>query len=157
MSSILLDNPSNPVEVPITMFSVQDWQEQVPVKTVYGSFPQICYDTGDFPLRVLNFWPIPSLQQNSVRIYSWQALAQPAALNTAIAYPPGYSQAFRYNLAVMLAAEFAAQVPAIVAQIAIESKATIKSMNVPDLSLRSDLVQNPAGYNYKADMFGIPY
>jgi hypothetical protein len=154
MSSILIYNPDNPVELPITMYTVSDWQNQVPVKKVTGNFPLICYDDGGFPLRTLNFWPIPTIQPNNFRLYSWQAL--PAqSLAVAVNLPPGYKEAFRYNLAVRLGAEFAAPIPASVAQIAVESLARLKTINAPDLKLRSDLVPDPSGYNYKADMFGI--
>jgi hypothetical protein len=155
MSTILLNNPANPVEVPMAMYSVEDWQTQVPVKVVNGSIPLICYDDGGFPLRTLNFWPIPTEQPNAVRIYSWQALTQPAVLDSVIAFPPGYAEAFRYNLAVRLSAEFASTLSPTVATIAIASLARIKTMNAPDLSLRSDLVPDPSGWNYKADLFGI--
>jgi hypothetical protein len=160
MSSILLTDPANPVEVPITLFTVEDWQTKVPVKVVDGSFPLICYDTGDFPLRTLNFWPIPSQQQNAVRIYSWQALPAQTLLSQ-VYFPPGYAEAIRYNLAVRQAAEF--NVPAdkyasaTVGAIAIQSLARIKTMNAPDLELQSDLVPFPAGYNYRADMFGMGF
>jgi hypothetical protein len=154
MSSILIYNPDNPVELPITMYTVSDWQNQVPVKKVTGNFPLICYDDGGFPLRTLNFWPIPTIQPNNFRLYSWQAL--PAqSLAVAVNLPPGYKEAFRYNLAVRLGAEFAAPIPASVAQIAVESLARLKTINAPDLKLRSDLVPDPSGYNYKADLFGI--
>jgi hypothetical protein len=154
MSSILIYNPDNPVEVPITMYTVSDWQNQVPVKKVTGNFPLICYDDGGFPLRTLNFWPIPTIQPNNFRLYSWQAL--PAqSLAVAVNLPPGYKEAFRYNLAIRLGAEFAAPIPASVAQIAVESLARLKTINAPDLKLRSDLVPDPSGYNYKADLFGI--
>jgi hypothetical protein len=156
MSVILLTNPAVPVELPINMYSVEEWQTQVPVKNVPGSIPQICYDDGGFPLRTLSFWPIPAEQLNSCRIYSWQAL--PAqALAAQVAFPPGYRQAFRYNLAVLLAAEYATPVPAVVAQVAVDSLAKVKTMNAPDLMLQSDLLPAPAGYNYQADMFGLAY
>jgi hypothetical protein len=154
MSAILLNNPANPVEVPMDMYSVQDWQTQVPVKTVNGSFPQICYDDGGFPLRTLNFWPIPVDQPNSVRIYSWQALGA-QTLTSEVTYPPGYAEAFRYNLAVRLGAEFNHDASSTVVMFAVSSLAIVKTMNAPDLSLQSDLVPSPAGYNYKADLFGI--
>lgn len=157
MSSILLTNPSNPIEVPITMYSVTEWQTEIPVKVVNSSFPQVCYDDGGFPLRTLNFWPIPALQQNNLRIYSWQQLGIPPTLRTLLNFPQGYAEALRYNLAVRLAPEFQAQLQPIVQQIAIESLARVKTMNAPDLNLRSDLIASPAGYNYKADMFGIPF
>ena len=156
MSAILLTNPDNPIEVPISMVSVDDWQQKVPVKSVDGSFPLICYDDGGFPNRTLNYWPIP-LQANNVRIYSWQPLSAPSSLATTIAFPPGYLEAFRYNLAVRLSAEFAAPLPAAVQALAIESLGRVKSMNAPDLELQSDLLPSPTGYNWRADMFGIPY
>jgi hypothetical protein len=156
MSAILLSNPTNPVEVPMAMFSVDDWQNKVPVKNVPGTFPLIFYDTGDFPLRVLNFWPIPSQVPNSVRIYSWQALPAQTLLSV-VDFPPGYAEAFRYNLAVRLGAEFAAPASTVVVQLAIQALARVKSINAPDVEMQSDLVPSPAGYNYKADLFGIPY
>jgi hypothetical protein len=156
MSAILLTNPANPVEQPIDMYTVEEWQTQVPVKNVPSSFPLVCYDDGGFPLRTLNFWPIPQ-QANDVRIYSWQALSEPATLATAITFPPGYPEAFRFNLAIRLAAEFSVAVPPAVQAIATESLARLKTMNAPELKLRSDLLATNGGYNYRADMFGLPY
>jgi hypothetical protein len=155
MSAILLSNPTNPVEVPMAMFSVDDWQNKVPVKNVPGTFPLICYDSGEFPLRVLNFWPIPSSVPNSCRIYSWQALPAQTLLSV-VTFPPGYAEAFRYNLAVRLGAEFAAPASTVVVQLAIQALARVKSINAPDVQMQSDLVPSPAGYNYRADMFGLP-
>lgn len=159
ISTILLNpDPSNPVEVPLTMWTVDQWQNNVPVKSVTGTFPLACYDTGDFPLRVLNFWPIPTQEQNNVRIYSWQALAA-QTLTAQVSFPPGYAEGLRYGLAVRLAAEFAVDpskyAAATVATIAIQGLARIKTMNAPELTLQSDLVPSPAGYNYRADLFGI--
>lgn len=157
MSAILLYNPVNPVEVPIDMYTVEQWQIQVPVKNVPGTFPQICYDSGDYPLRKLNMWPIPNQTPVDVRIYSWQALSEPATLATVIAFPPGYKRALRFNLAVDLASDYERPVPPTVQQVAIESKAIIKTMNMPDLNMQSDLMPAPAGYNYRADLFGIGF
>jgi len=156
MSAILLDNPSNPIEVPLVMFTVDQWQTEVPVKVVDSSFPQICYDDGGFPLRTLNFWPIPTTQPNSVRIYSWQALAA-QTLVSVVSFPPGYAEALRYNLAARLGAEFNSPASSVVIALAQQGLARIKTMNAPELLLRSDLIASPAGYNYKADLFGIPY
>ena len=155
MSTILLLNPSNPVEIPIAMYSWDEWQNKVPVKSVNGSFPQVCYDDGGMPLRTLNFWPIATLQQNNVRIYSWEPLIWPATLQTLLNFPPGYARTFRYNLAIEMAAEFSVPVPAEVAAIAASTLAAIKTMNAPELHLVSDLLPIRGGYNWRADMFGI--
>ena len=156
-SAILLDNPSNPIEVPICSFTVDEWQTKIPVKATMSTFPQVYYDDGNFPLRTISLWPIPSTSQNNFRIYSWQALGLQANLLSTMAFPPGYSEAFRFNLAVLLAPEFGAPISPIVTAKAIDSLARLKAMNAPELLLRSDLTASDAGYNYKADMFGIPY
>ena len=158
MSSILNYSSNYPVEVPITMYTVDQWQNQVPVKNVTGSFPLICYDDGGFPLRTLTFWPIQSTGTvNSIRIYSWQALVQAATLATVITMPPGYRQAFRFNLAQLLGAEFNASVPAPVSAIAVESLGRVKALNMPDLNMGSDLLPSPVGYNYRSDLFGLGF
>lgn len=157
MSSMLLSDPSNPIEVPITMFSVTQWQQEVPVKKTTSSFPQICYDDAAYPLRNLAFWPIPTLEPNGVRIYSWQALAG-QTLSGSVAFPPAYAEAIRFNLAGRLAPEYSvAQISPATVQIAMESLGKIRTMNAPDLNLRSDLIATPAGYDYKADLFNLPY
>jgi hypothetical protein len=156
MSAILLNNPANPVEVPMDMWTVEEWQNNVPVKVVSGTFPLGCYDDGGFPLRTLNFWPIPAAVPNSARIYSWQALAAQTLLSQ-VTFPPGYAEALRYNLAVRLGAEFAAPASQVVTQIAILGLSRIKTMNAPDLALRSDLIPFPAGYNYRSDLFGLGF
>jgi hypothetical protein len=40
---------------------------------------------------------------------------------------------------------------------AIQTMARIKTMNAPSLELQSDLIPFPAGYNYRADLFGIGF
>ena len=35
----------------MSMYSVDQWQNEVPVKEVNGTFPQFCYDDGNFPLQ----------------------------------------------------------------------------------------------------------
>lgn len=156
MSVILSTNPANPIELPISMVSVSQWQTDFPVKAVNGSIPLACYDDGGFPLRTLNFWPIPTMPSTSVRIYSWQPLSL-ATLQTTVNLPPGYARAFRYNLAVELAPEYGKEPSPTVLGIAAKSLGILKTMNAPDLTLRSDIMAPDAGYSYAADMFGLPY
>lgn len=157
MSAILLYNPTNPVEVPIDLYTMTEWQTQIPVKNVPGTFPQVCYDDGNMPLRTLNFWPIPNQQPVNVRIYAWQSLVWPATLQTILNFPPGYARAFIFNLAVELAPQFGAQISPAVMKTAVDSLAMVKTLNAPDMNLISDLMTSPGGYSYKADLFGLPY
>jgi hypothetical protein len=156
VSVILLSNPANPIEIPIPMYTVEQWQTEIAVKATTSSFPLVCYDDGGFPMRTLSVWPIPQ-QVNNLRVYADQSLSVPSTLQTLMSFPPGYAEAFRYNLAMRLAAEFAETPSPVVAGIALESLARLKTMNAPDLSLCSDLSSGPGGYNYRADMFGIAY
>ena len=157
MSAVLLYNPSNPVEQPIEMYNTQQWQTQIPVKNVPGTFPLVCYDDGGAPLRTLSMWPIPSTQPVNFRLYAWQSLVWPATLQTILNFPPGYARAFVYNLAVELAPQFGAQIAPSVMKTAIDSLAMVRTLNAPDMQLISDLAASPGGYSYKADLFGLPY
>ena len=157
MGIIWLGNAAQPLELPIQYLTVAQWQE-IPVKNITSSLPQYCWDDDGFPFRALNFWPIPN-QADQVAIYPWTALTTPATLTTQMAFPPGYLQAFRYNLAVMLAAEFPAipqEIMAPVVAIAMQSKAIVKAMNMPMVDLRCDPALTPLGnrylYNWISDM-----
>ena len=139
MGIITPNNPAQPLELPLQYLTVAQWQE-VPVKNIQSALPQYCWDDQGFPFRTLTFWPEPNVNLQ-VAIYPWAALTAPAALTTQMAFPPGYQKAFRYNLAVDLAAEFPPVEPQIlqaVAAIAIESKRIVKAMNAPILDLRCD-------------------
>lgn len=154
---IFLGNPNQPLELPMQYLTVAQWQE-IPVKNISSSIPQYCWDDQGYPFRSLNFWPIPNTNDQVV-IYPWAALTTPATFTTQMAMPPGYQQALRFNLAVMLAAEFPPVPPEtmqMLTSIASSSKAVIKAMNTPIVDLRCDLAITPLGnkflYNWISDM-----
>lgn len=136
MSIVNLNNPAQPLELPIEMLTDQGWQA-IPVKLITSSLPQKCYDDGAFPLRNLNFWCVPNVPVK-VRIYGWTALTQFPDFQTSLTFPPAYLKALRYNLAVDLAPEFGREVPASVAAQAVISKAAIESLNSPLLDMRCE-------------------
>ena len=149
MGIIWLGNAAQPLELPLQYLTVAQWQE-IPVKNISSSLPQYCWDDNGFPFRQLNFWPIPN-QADQVAIYPWTALTTPATLTTLLAFPPGYQQCFRYNLALLLAAEFPPvpqEVLASIAAIALESKRVVKAMNMPMVDLRCDPALTPLGNRY---------
>jgi hypothetical protein len=155
MGIINLNNPSQPLELPLQYLTVAQWQE-VPVKNITSALPQYCWDDQAFPLRNLTFWPVANIGLQ-VAIYPWAALNEPITLNTLMAFPPGYAKAFRYNLAVDLGAEFQcpAQTLATVAAIAAESKGIVKRMNIPILDLQCDRALTTGSdylYNWISDM-----
>lgn len=156
VSIISLQNPDQPQELPMNYYTVKDWQS-VPVKNVPSPLPEDVYDDQAFPLRNISVWPIPTVGVD-FKIYSWLALSQFADLNTIVSFPPGYQECLRYNLAVRLMAEYPGSYNPVTAQmttaLAIESKARVKSMNLPILEADADpaLMGNGGRYNYYSDM-----
>jgi hypothetical protein len=156
MSIVSLTNPAQPLELPMEMLSDYDWQVQIPVKLVNSTLPLQVYDDGAFPLRNLNFWPIPTTAVNT-RIYSWQALNQFPDLVTDLTFPPGYAEALRYNLAVRLIAEMPGEYAQITVQVtsglASDSLARVKVMNMPMIQSFCDpaLSGDGAHYDWRSD------
>lgn len=156
ISIISLTNPSQPLELPLDLYTDWDWQ-QVPVKNIQTTLPQAVYDDGAYPLRNLSYWPIPTAAVNT-RIYGWTALTSYATLTTDNNYPPGYIEALRYNLAMRLIAEMPGEYNPIMVsttlQLANESLARIKSMNIPLVEAFCDaaLTARNVRYNYFSDM-----
>lgn len=125
------------IELPIRYsLDESEWQS-VLMKTVGTTYPWFCYDAGDFPLRTLNFWPIPR-QANTCRLYSWAGLTQFADLDTEYQFPPGYAEAIRFNLALRLAPDYTVEPSAMVMKLALEGKARIASKNVEIGKLKCD-------------------
>ena len=158
VSVIILTNPTVPVEYPIPYVTDDQWQERYPVKGVQSSFPLLVYDDGAFPLRNLAFWPIP-IDPNQFRMYSWGPLYQFNDMRASYAWPPGYMEALRYNLALVLADEWSGELGPTVIAAAIATKARIKTMNVTIETLKCDqaVVRDKGSANYRADMFNLPY
>ncbi len=141
---------TQPIELPLDMIDEQQWRD-IPVKNTVGALPLRVWDDNQFPLRNLNFWPIPNVTVNFA-LYLWQQLSQFADTNiTLYQFPPAYARAIRYNLAIELAAEFPGdpELLPIVAKLAADSMAVIKSFNRPSLTMASD----PALVNPKSDLY----
>ncbi len=136
VSMLILNNPAQPLELPIQMFTDTEWQA-IPVKNISTTIPQGVYDDGGFPLRTLSYFPVPSVANQTI-LGTWAALSAFSDLVTDVTFPPGYAKALRYNLALDLAPEFGSNVkPEVLAQ-AIASKGAIKSVNIEDTISRVD-------------------
>lgn len=156
MSIVSLQNPAQPLELPMELLTDWDWQ-LTPVKIITSTLPLQVYDDGAFPLRNLNFWPIPQIAANT-RIYSWTALASFPDLVTDLTFPPGYQEALRYNLAIRLIAEMPGNYNPIMAStaggLAVETLARVKSMNLPIIETYCDralLGATRTRYDYRSD------
>lgn len=77
----------------------------ISVKNTPSSFPFAFYDDGDYPLRNVTLFPVPSGPADIV-LWLRQPLLDLTDIDAPVTYPPGYERAFRFNLAIELAAEF---------------------------------------------------
>lgn len=92
-----------------------------------------------FPLGILNLYPVPSVNI-SVTLSSRKELQEFSRLNELMSLPPGYRRAIRYNLAVALAPEFSdGNIPQGVAEIAMQSLAAVKRLNLPRGRMTTDI------------------
>jgi hypothetical protein len=154
---INLNNPVQPLELPMNMLDDLGWQA-IPVKAIASALPLQLYDDKAFPQRNLNFWPYPNVNVQ-VALYLWTPITQFKDLEGAYTFSPGVLKALRYNLAMDLAAEFPGdpQRLPLVGQIATMSKAILKSFNITNYEMSCDpaLVPGPTGgqYNWISDTY----
>lgn len=108
----------------------QQQYDGIAVKTVTSTYPQVIWLNPDVPNLGMTVYPVPTraLEWHFISVIE---LTQPATLATTLVVPPGYLRAFRYNLAVEIAAEFGVEPPPTVSRIAMASKRKIKSQNSP--------------------------
>lgn len=140
---------ANNIDYPLQIINAEAYGRIIN-KTIDGTYPRyIFYDAAYVAgLATIYLWPEP---QSGLTLYinSWKQLQTFAAIGTTVVLPPGYQRAIESNLAVELAAGYR-PVPPETALIARQSKAAIKSVNLPDTMMRLDpgvVRQHRGGYN----------
>ena len=120
----------------------------IAVKTVTSTYPQVMFVNNTHPNIEMFIYPKP-LRDLEWHFISVEELAQPAALDTTLAFPPGYMRAFTYNLAMELAPEFGVEPSPQVQRIAMTAKRNLKRVNNPDdvMSLPYAIVATRQRYN----------
>jgi hypothetical protein len=127
----------------------QEQYNNIAVKTVTSTYPQILWYNATYPNIEIYLYPVPS-RVLEFHFVSVQPLTTPAALDTDLAFPPGYLRAFRYNLACELAPEFGVEPSPQVQRIAMYSKRNLKRINNPD-----DVMAMPAALMVNRPRFNI--
>ena len=139
-----------PNMIDIPMESLTDAQyAAISVKDQPSTYPVKFYDNGNYPLRTISVWPIPTTSQ-PVTIWMWQPLGDAASLDADLLFPKGYERALRFNLAIELSAEFGKEVQSSVISTASESLAMIKRLNSKTPIMRADIAvsNGPSIYNW---------
>jgi len=72
---------------------------------VTGAFADWLACDYQFPLATIFLWPAPAA--GSLDLWSVKPLAAFSAISDTVSFPPGYEDAFSFNLAVNMASEFA--------------------------------------------------
>lgn len=128
-------------EYPLGLLSDSEWQA-TQNKTVSGRPVALWVDSA-YPLMRLYLNPVPNAADMLV-LYTWQQITALTALGT-VDLPPGYQRALKYNLAKELAPEYGVSLSAEAADIANESKATLKRLNDTPQPVRCDAAVLGAG------------
>lgn len=120
----------------------------IAVKTVTSTYPQYMWVNMTYPDVEIYIYPVPT-RVLEFHFVSVEPLTQPATLATALAFPPGYLRAFRYNLACEIAPEFGVEPSPQVRRIAMYSKRDLKRINNPDdlMTMPASLIVNRPRFN----------
>ena len=105
-------------------------------KTSGNSYPSYLFYDSAFAssLGTIRLYPAP-VAGLTLFINSWQQLGSVSTISAQLTLPPGYQRAIEYNFAIEEAGGYTEVRPE-VAKIARESKAAIKSLNLPDSMMR---------------------
>lgn len=137
-------------EMPLSILSDAEWQATAG-KTSTGTPAALWVETAH-PLAKLWLWPVPNAADTLV-LYTWQQIGRFASTATTFDMPPGYARAIRYNLAKELAPEYGVSLSLEAADIANESKATLKRLNMrPGYAVCDPAILEGGGFNlYSGD------
>ena len=107
-------------------------------KSGSNSYPIYLYYTPDYVTArgTIQLYPYPSAGL-TLYINSWRQLGQFSTISHSVSLPPGYERAIVYNYAIEEAGGYTEVSPDVV-RIARESKAAIKSVNLPDVHMQVD-------------------
>lgn len=129
---------SSNLDSPLTLLYAEQYG-QIVQKTAGTTYPSYLFYDGAYDSSgygTIRLYPVPSANL-TLFINSWKQLQTFAAVSTALSMPPGYQLAIESNFAIHLAAG-QTQVSPEVIKIAKESKAAIKTVNLPTTISRMD-------------------
>lgn len=129
---------SSNFEIPMKVLPYQMWMG-ISLKETSSSIPTEVYVHKESPLEILTFWPVPS-ETCAFVLYSQKELSRFPDLDENIDFPPGYSEAIKYNLALRLAVDYGREISPRVDKLASDSLARIKVKNAITPIMKSDVM-----------------
>jgi hypothetical protein len=150
----IVPSSTPPVEVPMGPMSDQQFQN-LSIKSLSSSLPTEYYYqtsiTGEN--GTITWWPVVT-QDVDLVLYLQAGVAEPATLGTVITTPPGYTDAFHYDLAFRLCGPMGVQVPPTLQQMRTQALMTMKRPNLDPGMLGVDqalLGSSSGAYNVLTD------
>ena len=108
----------------------QDVWNSIANRTTTSDVPDTLFYDPQYPLGIVNIFPVPSLDY-TLHFDSDMQLSQFPNLSAVMTLPPGYQDALQHNLTVRLKPFFkAGQLDPIIAELASETKGIIKRTNI---------------------------
>jgi hypothetical protein len=151
-ANYVVPGTSPAVESPLGQMD-EDSYRSLSIKEQTSALPQQFYYRATTALGTLFFWPTVT-QNVTIALYLPQGVDQPTALTASMIGPPGYQEAFMYQLALRLCTPYSRPVPPLLPKMAAEAYARMKSPNVAPGLLGVDraLVPGSGGaYNILSD------
>lgn len=144
------------VETPMGKMD-QDAFMNLSIKSLPSSLPTQWYYNGTVPNGTLFFWPDVT-QTVTLAVYYPPSLGVPTGLGSDLSGPPGYQEAFMYQLALRLVTPWGQAVPPLLPGNAAEAFARMKRPNVMPgvMGIDSALVATSGGYNVLNDSVTAP-
>lgn len=145
------------VDYPIEVTTDYSRYSEVVAKNITTSLPVIMYDDGNYPLKNLTFWPVPSTTDYRPSLWSYQPLSGFASLSETLSLPNGYEDALEFNLAVRCSIPFGKQPSVLLSQEAVKTKANIKRINYnsPIMQFDPALTKGGVAYNLYSFLSGV--
>jgi hypothetical protein len=146
-------DPANNISFGIKLINQQQYNG-IAVKTVTSTYPQVMWVNMTYPDIEVYVYPVPT-KPLEFHFVSVEPITNVPSLSTDITMPPGYLRAFKYNLALEIAAEFGINPNPQVSRIAMTSKRNLKRINNPDdiMALPYSLVATRQRFNIYSGNF----
>lgn len=120
---------SDPDTLDLPLTQINDAQyASFNMKQMTAMYPSHIYNSGDYPINYVSFWPVPLVDQVAT-LWLWEPLPDLADLDAELNLPKGFERALRFQLAIEVAPEFGKAIPDSVQRIAIEAFGVVKRLD----------------------------
>jgi len=123
----VIDIGPGTVTTPLTSLSMYEWT-QIGLRTMPNNWPTVFYDNGNYPLRTISVWPIPT-QQQAIELWLWEPLNSYSSLDEELNLPPGYERYLRLKLAIEVSAIFGKEPSQTLLATAVIAEDAVKRLN----------------------------